>query len=57
METFLKYLPYLIQLGQSIPRIMEFIQKMKANYEARGEWTPEADAAFTEELARWRPEI
>ena len=57
MATFLKYLPYLIQLGQSVPRVLEFVTKMKANYHSRGEWTPEADAAFTDELAKWKPEI
>ncbi len=57
MPIFIQYLPYLIQLGQSIPRILEYVQEMKDNYQARGEWTPEADAAFTDELAKWNPEI
>lgn len=57
MATFLVFLPYLFQAAQSVPKILEYINKMKANYQARGEWTPEADAAFTAELENWKPEI
>jgi len=57
MAIFIQFLPYLIQLGQSVPRILDYVHKMKANYEARGEWTAEADQLFTEELERWTPEI
>ncbi len=57
MEIFLKYLPYIMQAAGSIPSLLDFAKKMKANYEAKGEWTPEADVAFTQELANWHPEI
>ena len=30
---------------------MEYAQKAKANFQAQGEWTAEADAAFSAEVA------
>ena len=64
MTTFLQYLPYLFKAAQSIPQVVDYVQKMKETYQWRGEWTPEADAAFAAELeqlktnppAHWKPE-
>lgn len=57
MATFLTFLPYLVQAANSVPKIMDFILKTKENFQARGEWTADADAAFTAELENWSPQI
>lgn len=57
LALFLQYLPWLIKGAESIPSLIDYAKKMKSNYESRGEWTPEADAAFTAELENWHPEI
>lgn len=57
LALFLTYLPDLFAAVQSIPRILQFIQDTKANFEAKGEWTADADTAFTAEAANWKIDI
>lgn len=57
LALLLTYLPDLFAAAQSIPRILQFIQDTKANFEAKGEWTLEADQAFTAELENYKPDI
>lgn len=49
IAIFIQFLPQLIQGGAMIA---EYVQKQKANWQSTGEWTAEAEAAFTAEIAK-----
>lgn len=50
LALFIQYLPALIKLGAEVPSIIEYVNKMRETYKTHGEWTPEAEEAFTKEL-------
>lgn len=57
VALFIQYLPDLIKLANSAPRIYEFVVKSKENWQKHGEWPQEADDAFTAEVENYHPEI
>lgn len=64
IALFLQFLPYLFQAAAAVPQIWEYVQKVKADFQQKGEWSQEADDAFTAELQGlkdnpppwWKPE-
>lgn len=64
LPLFIQYLPQLFAAAKEIPTVMEYIHKTKATFEEKGEWSAEAENAFTQELESlksnppdwWKPE-
>ena len=60
--TNLKDLPYLFQAGRAVPEIVQFVASLKKDLQQKGEWTPEAEQAFSDLLdaeaqdSAWQPE-
>ena len=48
--VILQFLPYLFQAAQTIPQIMDFLNKTRENLKQTGEWNQETEDAFTAEL-------
>lgn len=47
---FLQFLPYLIQGAQEVPKLIEYIAQMRANFKQVGQWTNDEDAKFNQSL-------
>jgi hypothetical protein len=60
----LQFLPYLFQAATTIPQIWDYIQKVKADLQQKGQWSKEMEEAFNLELQNleanppdwWKPE-
>lgn len=60
----LQFLPYLFQAANTIPQIWEYIQKVKADLQQKGQWDQATEDAFNAELQNlkdnppdwWKPE-
>lgn len=50
IALLIKYLPFLFKAGQTIPEVLEFIEKLKTDFQQKDEWTPEADQAYRDSL-------
>lgn len=46
IQLILKFLPYLVDAGKSIPQIITFIAQLRAIFARTKSWTPEQEAAF-----------
>jgi hypothetical protein len=64
LALFLQHLPDLFQAAKSIPVVLDYIKKTRATFQETGEWSAEAESAFTNELEDlktnppdwWKPE-
>lgn len=49
-DTIIKYLPWLLKAGQTVPEVIAFVNQIKADFEQKGEWTPAADQLYRDSL-------
>jgi hypothetical protein len=46
IAIIIKYLPYLVDAGKTIPQIITFIAELRAIFSRTKTWTPEQEAKF-----------
>lgn len=64
LPLFIQVMPELFKLAKDVPLVLDYIRKSKEVFQQEGEWSPEAEAAFTKELQDlkdnppdwWKPE-
>lgn len=62
LSLFIKYLPFLVQAGRTIPEIVAYVNAVRDDLQQKEEWTPNAENAFIELLdaeskdSAWTPE-
>ncbi len=60
----LQFLPYLFQAAQSVPEILDFINRTRANLQQKDQWSQQLEDSYTQELQDlkdnpppwWKPE-
>ena len=64
LALFLQYLPQLMKAAVGVQEIFDYIKRVREAAKQTGEWTPEAEQAFNEEIEQlksnpppwWRPQ-
>lgn len=52
VTLLLQYLPFLVQGAGEVQQIWDYIQKVREAAKQKGEWTQEAEDAFTAEIEK-----
>jgi hypothetical protein len=54
LALVIQFLPYLTQAAKAVPEIIDFVEQLKAIFERKDIWTPEAATAFDGSLQAMR---